>query len=1431
MRTKLCFFLAAVLGYSSAAGGFNNLFQTGASAIGKGVQKLASTKSPRHVYKGPHPSVDPIGRGGMWNVHAYATYLAAQDFEHTHVRIPASRYIAAASLFLSLHQPNAVTTSESAPVVTSGGTALTSGVTTGSTNGCTPDTLDQCTMTATTTASTNSTTASTTGTTSTTSSTTTSTTSTASTTSSASTTTTSVTGSTNAFTTGTDPVGTDAGGSTGGGGTSGGGGAAPAAGGQRWENWGPGGGSDGAPGAVNTNTGNRLTSVPIVGWSGPGKSGIDLTLFHNSEGTNLDRTPAKWRTSYDISIYEDLSQPATVSSPRYALLTWGNGTTVPYRTFNGTMYQAPPGIYEQFVRDASGYRITTKDQTVFSFTPQGNLSKITDRLGHYVSISTWTQQWSRYLLVTDENGRWVRFSSGATIPGGVTAFDGRVWTFQGTSTLLGISYPTLSGTTYTRSFIYNAGGDILSETDLRGKVHTFSYDASNRLTSFQDPLNHQVNYTYGGSSTSYSLPTGGSVTHNYSGGAFVSEVDPLGYSNGFGYDANFNVTYYQDKRGYHTYSTYDARGNLTTSDDYAVPASAPHQKVYTYNATNDLLTYKNPVQETTTYTYDSLGNLTAVHDSSNVLQLSAQYTDGRPTTVTTPDGMVSSTYDGYGNLVLVTKDGARTTTYQRDTIGRVTSITDYLGNVTSMTYDEWGRPTLYDTPTGQMTVGYDGEGNILALRDQLSRWTTFFYSDDGQLTTKINARNDVEHYTYDDSDRITGVQNGRGYWRLYGYNTRGDVTTLTLPDSTSEGYAYDEEGNLSTLTRADGAQISYVYDRHGNLTSVAYPGGTSTTFEYDDADRRTKMFDSTGTSSINYAHGQLLSYFTPQGNTIYEFDAQNRVSAMREEAPGYNARTVYTRLGSRLTSLTKTPDNETTSWSYDAYLRPQRQTFANGMTADYGYDTLGRLASITHKKADGSVITAESYAYNAVGNLTSKTVDGVTTAYGYDPVDQLTSETRPGYAANYTYDGNGNRTSKTLNGSTETYVCDPADKLTSVSSGGATTKLFGYDARGRTTSVWTPSGTTTLTYDHEDRLTSIVQPGFWSSSFTYNGLDARVSKSGPTGSATVYRRAGIDPTSELLGEGVTTHVPGISARAAGTTAFTLADRLGTTVAQANASAGTTASASYDAFGLPQASTGTSIGSPGYVGGWGYQEDSEWGLKLVGHRYYDPASARFVTSDPIGSGSNWYAYCDNRPTSEIDAAGYLGTSVEDPRPLASAERQMLAKGAQKGMRAYRQLIDIFRKPIVRFLAMFGLAAEPEEESVVEQTEAAIARHTERLFQVGHQVAEDIPGSGPVTGTLRHSAARDILRQEQGFGNLEQSWLNGEQRSGPGSIRIDGAIVDSGGRILKIFDFKFGSARLTDSRIQEILRHLPDDWGLTPDDFIPVNIPNHASAQAP
>ena len=276
----------------------------------------------------------------------------------------------------------------------------------------------------------------------------------------------------------------------------------------------------------------------------------------------------------------------------------------------------------------------------------------------------------------------------------------------------------------------------------------------------------------------------------------------------------------------------------------------------------------------------------------------------------------------------------------------------------------------------------------------------------------------------------------------------------------------------------------------------------------------------------------------------------------------------------------------------------------------------------------------ETYAYNLANQMTSKTVGGVTTTYTYDLAGQLASESRPGYSCSYSYDANGNRLTKTLNGVTETYTYDDGDKMLTAGS-----KSYGYDAAGRTTSVTNGSSVTNLSYDWESRLTSLS--GAQTASYAYNGFDTRVSKI-ENSVTTNFVRDGIGVTAPVIRDSFASYTPGTSERRGSTTTFNHSG-LKSNEAQTNSSATVTASKTYDAFGNAVSTTGTWQGAFGYAGGFGYQEDAS-GLKLLGHRYYDSSTGRFLTRDPAKDGSNWYAYCGNNPTTLTDPQGLTVWSV-------------------------------------------------------------------------------------------------------------------------------------------------------------------------------------------
>ncbi len=80
---------------------------------------------------------------------------------------------------------------------------------------------------------------------------------------------------------------------------------------------------------------------------------------------------------------------------------------------------------------------------------------------------------------------------------------------------------------------------------------------------------------------------------------------------------------------------------------------------------------------------------------------------------------------------------------------------------------------------------------------------------------------------------------------------------------------------------------------------------------------------------------------------------------------------------------------------------------------------------------------------------------------------------------------------------------------------------------------------------------------------------------------------------------------------------------------------TVADYTFDAFGVQRAVNGD-VYNPFRHNGEYY--DDELGYTYLRNRYYDNASGRFITEDPIKDGTNWYSYCGGNPVTRIDPLG-------------------------------------------------------------------------------------------------------------------------------------------------------------------------------------------------
>ncbi len=128
------------------------------------------------------------------------------------------------------------------------------------------------------------------------------------------------------------------------------------------------------------------------------------------------------------------------------------------------------------------------------------------------------------------------------------------------------------------------------------------------------------------------------------------------------------------------------------------------------------------------------------------------------------------------------------------------------------------------------------------------------------------------------------------------------------------------------------------------------------------------------------------------------------------------------------------------------------------------------------------------------------------------------------------------------------------------------------------------------------------------------------------------------------------------------------DMLGN-VAQKLNSAGTVLSSStFDPAGNQATNDTNPDPYSGFGGQWGYVSDYETGLTLLGHRFYDSGTQRFLTRDPISydGGINLYAYVGNNPVNDTDPDGFFGQASTDNPDGAIVARQCTEETGSSGL---------------------------------------------------------------------------------------------------------------------------------------------------------------------
>lgn len=376
---------------------------------------------------------------------------------------------------------------------------------------------------------------------------------------------------------------------------------------------------------------------------------------------------------------------------------------------------------------------------------------------------------------------------------------------------------------------------------------------------------------------------------------------------------------------------------------------------------------------------------------------------------------------GADRTVTIDEDGHQVD-YIQDAYRRVTTVARYDGNAhhdTQLTYDVHGKVASVQDPAGNTTTYLRNlVGWITSITPPGSTAFTYTYNARGQVASTHDQRGVTVTYTYDPPGRLTrltstgGGTNVRQVNATFAYFTSAIDSRQVgwLRSETSDGitqtYAYTPEESVAshraTMGTATGT-VRFSYDIGGRLARVTYPDGYSVAYKYNLSEQPTLVTGGpthTVLASYLYAdNGQISAVTNGLGlNESNKYDARGRwisvVSTNTSVSQGAlvddsvtlsNASDVIslTRRGLRPGRIAR-PTPDVFGVTNDAFHQIARVDLNGTLAAQYEYDAAGRLTTFNETGSTASSVSTYT------GDRLTKRVTGTSEeTFTYDPAGDV----------------------------------------------------------------------------------------------------------------------------------------------------------------------------------------------------------------------------------------------------------------------------------------------------------------------------------------------------------------------------------------------------------------------------------------------------------
>jgi RHS repeat-associated protein len=688
-----------------------------------------------------------------------------------------------------------------------------------------------------------------------------------------------------------------------------------------------------------------------------------------------------------------------------------------------------------------------------------------------------------------------------------------------------VSSPKSPTTTYTFA---NVLGELMPTSVSRaggstcpGASATTEYDVNGYIDRTYDWNNNRTEYQYDSygrlqsKTTAWGTQDALTVAHTWSGNN-ITRTDYKDRNNSI----YAWITYTYHTTGYQlgelATETWNDRTGAQRIITYAwtYHPSPNTGRVKTYQVSRAL---PGGVWASSTVEYDIKGNLIkSTNPAGHIVQWSGHDGMGRSAQMTDANGIVTSySYRDNGNLASATHQlpsGHRTTTFTYNNDRQITDVVHPTGQVDRYRYSAGGRlvhtgnalgeyvtrsfdvntkretmqsprhvpslsggvpvavgggvfssstlldcgglPCVVNGNNGQqVTLGYDKSGNVVSRTDAANRTTTYQFDAQHRVKQMQAPDGGITQFRYDVEGRLWQVQDPRNMITSYTYNGFGDLLSQTSPDSGVTSYSYDSAGRLQTKWLANGKSITHGWEVLDRMTSRT-AGGVTETFTFDQA---------------GYGLGRLRQMQDGTGSTVFSYNSDGS-------------------LASQVTTIDSA--GYTTNWGYDTAGRVVSMTYPSGLVLGYGYDAYGRASSVT-SNVPGWGSLADSFLYqpatnrryawrfgNGLPRLATHDTDGRLTQlssggalnlqFGYHNTDTIASKTDaivPGHNASYSYDPN-DRLDVVNNGADpQNYDWDPVGNRTAFTRAG---QSYGLGLDPNANRVFSVSGASSRSFGYDN---------------------------------------------------------------------------------------------------------------------------------------------------------------------------------------------------------------------------------------------------------------------------------------------------------------------------------------------------------------------------